>query len=124
MSYLSLLTCRMFSVGCMHFSACVVYDTNFPTQGAIWTLSLRERGLVELDDFGVAHIGDQVLRLFTEMVDLFRCLKVFQEHIPAWVIFKLFNMELQGVENQHDYCHKSPCAHELRSHDHRIFSNL
>ena len=40
------------------FPACAVYDTNFPIQGAIWTLSLR-RGLVELEDFGIAHLSDQ-----------------------------------------------------------------
>ena len=42
------------------FSACAVYDTIFPIQGAIQRLSLR-RGLVELEDFGVAYLSNQIL---------------------------------------------------------------
>ena len=35
------------------FAACAVYDSNFPVQGTI--------RLVELEDFGIAHISDQIL---------------------------------------------------------------
>ena len=72
------------------FSACAVYDTSFPIQGAIWTLSLW-RGLVELEDFGMSHLSNQILWFLTEVVDLLRQLKVFQQHIPVLVIFNLFN---------------------------------
>ena len=72
------------------FSACAVFDTNFTIQSAIQTLSLR-RGLVELEDCGIAHLSNQILRFLTEMVDLLRFLKVCQQKIPVWVIFKFFN---------------------------------
>ena len=42
------------------FSACAIYDTNFPIQSAIGTLYLR-RSLVELENFGIAHFGNQIL---------------------------------------------------------------
>ena len=65
------------------FSTCAVCDTNFPTQGAILTHSLR-RGLVELEDFGIAHLSNQNFWFLSEMVDLkslsatFSCLGDFQ----------------------------------------------
>ena len=51
------------------FSAFAVYDTNFPMHSAIRALSFRRR-LAELEDFGIAHVSDQILWFFTEMVDL------------------------------------------------------
>ena len=113
-----LFNCRLFSVGCMHF----------PHVQYTIPISQYWRDLVELEDFGIAHLSNQILWFLTEMVDLLRLLKVFQQHIPLWVIFKLFNwssdcfffdlfppvqqwtVECLGFENQHDYCHKSPCA--------------
>ena len=64
--------------------------TNFPILSAIWTLSLRRR-LVELEDFGIAHLSNGILGFLTEVVDLLRFLKVLQQHVPVWVTFELLN---------------------------------
>ena len=40
-----------------------VYDSNFPVQSTIWALSLR-RSLVELEDFGIGHLSNQVINFF------------------------------------------------------------
>ena len=124
------------------FSACAENDTNILTDGAIWTLSLR-RSLVELEDFVVARFSNKILRFLTEVVDLHRFLKVpsatfscLGDYRVAQLIVELFlfdlfqlvqqrNVECQGFENQHNgHCHRSPCADELHSHGHRIFSIL
>ena len=42
------------------FSAFAVYDTNFPIQSAVRALSFR-RSLAELEDFGIAHLRNQIL---------------------------------------------------------------
>ena len=57
-TYLSLLNCRFFSVGCMHFPH--VQYTILISQYAAksGTLSFR-RSLVELEDFGVTHLSNQ-----------------------------------------------------------------
>ena len=60
MSNLSLLNCRLLSVGCTNLPHVQYTISIFPIQGAIRTLSLR-RGLVELEDFGIAHLNKQIL---------------------------------------------------------------
>ena len=70
-------------------------------------------------------------------------LVVLQQHVLVWVIFELlnqssnffflmcFNLFNSGMwnardsKNQHNgHCHRCPCADELHSHCHRIFSIL
>ena len=43
---------------------------NFPIKITIWALSLG-RGFAKLEDLGIAHVGDQLLRLFAERINLF-----------------------------------------------------
>ena len=47
------------------------------------------RSLAELEDFRIAHIGDQVLRLFTEWIDLLSVVEVLQQQVPDRVILEL-----------------------------------
>ena len=43
-------------------------QANFPIQITIWALCLG-RGFAKLEDPGIAHISDQLLRLFAELIN-------------------------------------------------------
>ena len=73
------------------FAACAVYDANFPIKKNETRALCLRRSLVELEDSGCAHIGDQVLRLSTQRIDLLRFLEVLWQHVPVRMILKLLN---------------------------------
>ena len=56
----------------------------------IWALFLG-RGFAKLEDLGIAHVGDQLLRLFAERTNLFGLIQVLQERLLARVILELLN---------------------------------
>ena len=49
------------------------------------------RGFAKLEDLGIAHVGDQLLRLFTELTNLPRLIQVLQETLLVRVILGLLN---------------------------------
>ena len=49
------------------------------------------RGFAKLEDLRIAHVGDQLLRLFAELVNFFSRLQVLQERILVRVILELLN---------------------------------
>ena len=52
------------------------------------------RGLAKLEDLGIAHIGDQLLRLFAEFLCFFSLMQVLQERLLVRVILELLNQLL------------------------------
>ena len=48
-----------------------------------------------LEDLGVVHVGDQVLRFFAELVDLLRLSQVLNECFFALVVVELLLLNLQ-----------------------------
>ena len=46
------------------------------------------RGFAKLEDLGVAHVGDQLLRLFAERINLFSLSQVLQEELLVRVILQ------------------------------------
>ena len=126
------------------FSACASIRYQFPNiSDAIWTLSLR-RSLEKLEDFVVAHFSDQLLRFLTESgqspqiscspsatyscLDDLRIALLIVELLLFSIGLNLFN---SGMWNARDsnvntifIATSLPCADELHSHGHRIFSIL
>ena len=49
------------------------------------------RGFAQLEDLGIARVGDQLLRLFAELINLPRLLQVLQERLLVRVILELLN---------------------------------
>ena len=49
------------------------------------------RGFAKLEDLGIAHVGDQLLRLFAERVNLLSLIQVLQEELLVRVILELLN---------------------------------
>ena len=59
-----------------------------------------------LEDFRIAHIGDQVLRLFTAWIDLLLSfVEVLFQQVPVRVILELLN--------QYFDCFSAICVHFL-----------
>ena len=56
----------------------------------IWALYLG-RGFEKLEDFGVAHVGDQLLLLFAEFINFFSLIQVQQERLLVRVALELLN---------------------------------
>ena len=50
-----------------------------------------EEGFAKLEDLRVAHVGDQLLRLFAELMNLFGLIQVLQERLLVRVILELLN---------------------------------
>ena len=51
----------------------------------------------KLEDLGVVHVGDQILRFFAELVDLQRLAQVLKEGFLVLVVLKLFDQLLDLV---------------------------
>ena len=88
-----LLMCRFCSVGCMH-SPRVQYTipiSQYKAQsGHCLFKEVSWSSKISVLPISVIKFFDS----FTEMVDLLCLFKVFQQHIPVWVIFKLFDQSL------------------------------
>ena len=52
---------------------------------------LLEEVLQKLEDLGIAHVGDQLLRLIAERIDFLCLIQVLQEKLLVRVIFELLN---------------------------------
>ena len=50
-----------------------------------------KEGFAKLEDLGIAHVGDQLLRLFAELINLHRLFQVLQERLLVRVILELLN---------------------------------
>ena len=51
----------------------------------------------KLEDLGVVHFGDQILRFFAELVDLLRLAQVLKEGFLVLVVLELFDQLLDLV---------------------------
>ena len=49
------------------------------------------RGFAKLEGLGIAHVGDQLFRLFAELVNLSRLIQDLQERLRVRVILELLN---------------------------------
>ena len=58
---------------------------------------LLGRGFAKFEDLGVVHVGDQILRFFTELIDLLRLAQVLQEGFLVRVALGLLNQLLDLV---------------------------
>ena len=74
-------------------STTAVDDADFPVGIAIGAL-LFERVFAKLEDLGVVHVGDQILRFFTELVDLLRLAQVLKEGFLVLMALELFDQLL------------------------------
>ena len=52
------------------------------------------RVFAKLEDLGVVHFGDQILRFFAELVDLLRLAQVLKEGFLVLVVLELFDQLL------------------------------
>ena len=52
------------------------------------------RVFAKLEDLGVVHVGDQILRFFAELVDLLRLAQVLKEGVLVLVGLELFEQLL------------------------------
>ena len=104
---------------------------------AVRTL-LSGRIFAKFEDLGVAHVGDQVLRFFAELVDLLRLSQVLNERFFILVVLELFDQPLDFVlaycillldwTSLHISCHTfelqpiidSWASHRLGAHCHRV----
>ena len=69
---------------------------SFPVGIAIGALLLG-RVFAKLEDLGVVHVGDQILRFFAELVDLLRLAQVLKEGFVVLVALGLFDQLLDLV---------------------------
>ena len=69
-----------------HISSTTAIDyTSFPVDIALKTLLFR-RVFAKFEDLGVVHVGDQILRLLAELVDLLRLAQVLKEgFLVGWL---------------------------------------
>ena len=49
------------------------------------------RGFAKLEDLRIAHVGDQLLRLFAKRINLFGLIQVLQEKLLVRVVLELLN---------------------------------
>ena len=81
----------------LHISSTAAMDySDFPVGIAVRTL-LFERIFEKFEDLGVVHVGDQILRLFAELVDLIRLAQVLKEGFLVLVVLKLLDQLLDLV---------------------------
>ena len=71
-------------------------NAEFPVGIAIEAL-LFGRVFAKLEDLGVVHVGDQILRFFAELVDLLRLAQVLKEGFLVLMALELFDQLLDLV---------------------------
>ena len=71
-------------------------NADFPVEIANGAL-LSGRVFAKLEDLGVVHFGDQILRFFAELVDLLRLAQVLKEGFLVLVVLELFDQLLDLV---------------------------
>ena len=49
------------------------------------------RGFAKLEDIRVVHVGDQLLRLFAELINFFDLIQVLQEKLLVRLVLELLN---------------------------------
>ena len=69
---------------------------NFPIPSTIGAL-FRGRGFAKLEDLRIAHVGDQLLRLFAVRINFFGLSQVLQEKLLVRVILKILTVSLRFV---------------------------
>ena len=94
-SYLALFSCLFLSVGCMHLPHVQYTMPASKYKAQSGHLYLR-RGLVMFEDVRIAHIGDQLLRLFTERIELFSSVQILCWRVPVRVILELLTQFFDG----------------------------
>ena len=71
-------------------------NVDFPVGIAIGTLFFGGV-FAKLEDLGVVHVGDQILRFFAELVDLLRLAQVSKEGFLVLMVLELFDQLLDLV---------------------------
>ena len=81
----------------LHISSTAAIDcTYFPVGIAVRTL-LSGRIFAKFEDLGVVQVGDQILRLFAELVDLLRLSQVLKGRFFMFVVLELLDQLLDLV---------------------------
>ena len=77
-------------------STSAINNADLPVQITIGEM-LFGRGFEKFEDLSVVHVGDQLLRLFAELVDLLRLVQVLQERFLMRVALELLNQPFDFV---------------------------
>ena len=81
----------------IHVSSTAATDYSHFSVGIAIGALLFERGFAKLEDLGVVHVGNQILRFFAEHVDILRQAQVVKEGFLVQVALDLLDQLLDLV---------------------------